>query len=262
MGSSSSKKTKVEEQKIIKEKISEECKNNEIEELEELNIIVENSEKDILEEKGKKEEEKKIDEKINNLEKNINNKKENNKGKKLNLLFKIHNYFKLYTNILHEQGFHLLRNIINCLNDEVSEFSPKNLFLNLTEDIEKKKLLELDDNDGGDAGECILFGKNSLDLKQLFYFSSIKNYDKNLSEIEKDIKELENFKSITEKDINESFFESILNDDEKNDLINNIYKLDLFKKNFDIKNKKKKMVYGFEIGRKNDKYFKKYNNQI
>ena len=40
MGSSSSKKTQVEEQKIIKENIPEEYKNNETDEIEELNIIV------------------------------------------------------------------------------------------------------------------------------------------------------------------------------------------------------------------------------
>ena len=40
MGSSSSKKTQVEEQKIIKENIAEEYKNNETDEIEELNIIV------------------------------------------------------------------------------------------------------------------------------------------------------------------------------------------------------------------------------
>ena len=57
MSSSPSKKTQVEEQKIIKENIAEEYKNNETDEIEELNMIVEKSQKDKLEEKRKKEEE-------------------------------------------------------------------------------------------------------------------------------------------------------------------------------------------------------------
>jgi hypothetical protein len=193
--------------------------------------------------------------------KNIKNEKEEKKNnevknkKKINVIYKIHNYFKLYTNILHEQGFHLFRNIIHFLNPEVSENSPKNVFINLTKDEKKKNLIKLEDNDGGDEGELILFGAKELNLKQIFYFSNIENYYKDLSQIEEDNKKLEKIDDITQEDIKNSFFNTILSDEEKNDLKNKNYNLKPLQKLEIIAKNRKNKSNRLEIGKKNDKKF-------
>ncbi len=134
-----------------------------------------------------------------------------------NVLSKIHNYFFLYVTILHEQGFHYLRFIFNKLDSDISQDSPKSLFLNLTNDI-KKRVLLLKEGDSGDKGEIIIFGDNNLSLKQIFYFSDINNYNKPLSQIEQEVKKLFDIVEIVEEDINNSFFKNILTDEEKHNL--------------------------------------------
>lgn len=134
-----------------------------------------------------------------------------------NVLLKIHNYFFLYVTILHEQNFHYLRFIFNKLDSDINQDSPKSLFLNLTNDI-KKNVLLLKEGDSGDKGEIIIFGDNNLSLKQIFYFSNINNYNKPLSQIEKEVKKLSDVIEIVEDDINNSFFKNILSNEEKYNL--------------------------------------------
>ena len=235
---------------------------NEKKKTNEKSILNKNEDNQIKNIKNEKEEKKNIKEereykKEDEKEKNIKEKKNNEvkNKKKINVIYKIHNYFKLYTNILHEQGFHLFRNIIHCLNPEVSENSPKNVFINLTKDEKKKNLIKLEDNDGGDEGELILFGAKELNLKQIFYFSNIENYYKGLSQIEEDNKKLEKIDDITQEDIKNSFFNTILSDEEKNDLKNKNYNLKpLQKLEIKAKNRKNKSNR-LEIGKKNDKKF-------
>ena len=235
---------------------------NEKKKTNEKSILNKNEDNQIKNIKNEKEEKKNIKEereykKEDEKEKNIKEKKNNEvkNKKKINVIYKIHNYFKLYTNILHEQGFHLFRNIIHCLNPEVSENSPKNVFINLTKDEKKKNLIKLEDNDGGDEGELILFGAKELNLKQIFYFSNIENYYKDLSQIEEDNKKLEKIDDITQEDIKNSFFNTILSDEEKNDLKNKNYNLKpLQKLEIKAKNRKNKSNR-LEIGKKNDKKF-------
>ncbi len=119
----------------------------------------------------------------------------------------------------------------------------------------KKNLIKLEDNDGGDEGELILFGAKELNLKQIFYFSNIENYYKDLSQIEEDNKKLEKIDDITQEDIKNSFFNTILSDEEKNDLKNKNYNLKpLQKLEIKAKNRKNKSNR-LEIGKKNDKKF-------
>ena len=235
---------------------------NEKKKTNEKSILNKNEDNQIKNIKNEKEEKKNIKEereykKEDEKEKNIKEKKNNEvkNKKKINVIYKIHNYFKLYTNILHEQGFHLFRNIIHCLNPEVSENSPKNVFINLTKDEKKKNLIKLEDNDGGDEGELILFGAKELNLKQIFYFSNIENYYKDLSQIEEDNKKLEKIDDITQEDIKNSFFNTILSDEEKNDLKNKNYNLKPLQKLEIIAKNRKNKSNRLEIGKKNDKKF-------
>ncbi len=225
----------------------------------EKSILNKNEDNQIKNIKNEKEEKKNIKEereykKEDEKEKNIKEKKNNEvkNKKKINVIYKIHNYFKLYTNILHEQGFHLFRNIIHCLNPEVSENSPKNVFINLTKDEKKKNLIKLEDND---EEELILFGAKDLNLKQIFYFSNIENYYKDLSQIEEDNKKLEKIDDITQEDIKNSFFNTILSDEEKNDLKNKNYNLKPLQKLEIIAKNRKNKSNRLEIGKKNDKKF-------
>ena len=155
---------------------------------------------------------------------------------------KIHNFFFLYVTILHEQGFHYIRYIFNRLNPNISKNSPKNLFSNLTNDPIKLFFLDEDD-DAGDKAVIILFGKYKLNLKQTLYFSNLSNYSKRLSEIEKEVKDLEKVEIIEEKDIDNSFFKNILTPKEKNDLYQGNYDKKMAR-NLSIKCKKSK---GFNL---------------
>ena len=91
----------------------------------------------------------------------INKYSETNSPSKV--LSKIHNYFYLYVTILHEQSCHYLRLIFNKLNSDINQNSPKNLFLDLTNDPTKRKLL-LNEGDSGDKGKIIIFGNHFLSL--------------------------------------------------------------------------------------------------
>ena len=132
-----------------------------------------------------------------------------------NVVIKIHNYFCLYSTLLHEQGFHYLRLVFNKLDSDIDENTPKNLFSNLTNNKLKLKLLDEEGKDAGDKGEIIIFGENNLNLKQILYFCNIGNYNKPLSQIEKEISDLYKIDDIIEEDINNSFFKNILTDEEK-----------------------------------------------
>ena len=158
------------------------------------------------------------------------------------VLFKIYNYFCFYVTILHEQGFNYLRFVFNKLDPDIEENTSNNLFSNLTKDKNKLELLE-EDNDYGDKGETIIFGKKELTLKQMLYFSNIANYSKTLSIIEKEVSDLKNVENIVEDDINNSFFKDILTNEEKNNLYKGNYDREMAK-HLPIKFKKGK---GFPI---------------
>ena len=149
---------------------------------------------------------------------------------KNDVIAKIHNYFFLYVAILHEQSFHYLRLIFNKLNSDINENTPKDIFLNLTNDVMKLILLKDAKDDEGDKGVIIIFGNNHLNLKQMLYFSTLSNYSKSLSQIEKEVKDLNEIVKIEEDDINNSFFKEILTDKEKFDLCNGNY--DIEKSNY------------------------------
>ena len=140
-----------------------------------------------------------------------------------NVVIKIHNYFCLYSSLLHEQCFHYLRLVFNKLDSDIDKNTPKNLFSNLTKNIHKLKLLNEECKDAGDKGEIIIFGKNSLNLKQILYFCNIDNYNKLLSQIEKEISDLSNIDDIVEEDINNSFLRDILTEEEKDCLYKGKY---------------------------------------
>ncbi len=143
-------------------------------------------------------------------------------------------------------------NIIHFLNPEVSENFPKNVIINLTKDEKKINLIKLEDNE---EEELILFGAKDLNLKQIFYFSNIENYYKELSQIEEDNKKLEKIDDITQEDIKNSFFNTILSDEEKNDLKNKNYNLKPLQKLEIIAKNRKNKSNRLEIGKKNDKKF-------
>lgn len=85
-----------------------------------------------------------------------------------NVLSKIHNYFILYTTLLLEQGFHYIKLVFNKLDPDICQDTPKDLFLTLTNDKTKLELLKYD-GDGGSKGETLIFGKNNINLKQMFF---------------------------------------------------------------------------------------------
>lgn len=152
---------------------------------------------------------------------------------------KIHNYFFLYVTILHEQGLHYIRLIFNKLNPEIDRDTPKQLFLNLTNDPIKLALLKGKNGDAGDKAEIIIFGIYELNLKQILYFSNLNNYSKKLYEIEKEVNELNNIEVIVEEDIENSFFKNILTEEEKQKVYQGNYDKEMAK-NLSIKCKKSK----------------------
>lgn len=152
---------------------------------------------------------------------------------------KIHNYFFLYVTILHEQGFHYIRLIFNKLNPEIDRDTPKQLFLNLTNDPIKLALLKGQNEDAGDKAEIIIFGIYVLNLKQILYFSNLNNYSKKLYEIEKEVNDLNNIEVIVEEDIENSFFKNILTEEEKQKVYQGNYDKEMAK-NLSIKCKKSK----------------------
>ena len=140
-----------------------------------------------------------------------------------NIVIKIHNYFCLYSTLLHEQCFHYLRLVFNKLDSDIDDNTPKNLFSNLTNNTHKLELLNEEGRDAGDKGEIIIFGKYTLNLKQILYFCNIDNYNKPLSQIEKEIYNLSNEDNIVEEDINNSFLKDILTEEEKDCLYKGKY---------------------------------------
>ena len=140
--------------------------------------------------------------------------------------------------ILREQGFHYLRFIFSKLYPDINLDSPENLFLDITNDL-KKHLLLLKEKDFGYKGEITIFGDDNLSLKQIFYFSNIKNYSKPLFQIEQEVEQLANVVDIVEDDINNSFFNHILTDEEKNNLYKGNFDKELSKHLY-IKSKKYK----------------------
>ena len=164
------------------------------------------------------------------------------------ILSKVHNYFFLYITILHEQGFHYIRSIFNKLDPDISMDTPKNIFLNLTKDQNKLFMLK-EKGDAGDKGEIIIFGNKFINLKKLFYFSNISNYNKLLSDIEKEVMDLTDVEKIVEEDINNSFFKNILTGEEKNKLLEGKYDKEKARHLY-IKSKKAKGFYlPFQFGR-------------
>jgi len=152
---------------------------------------------------------------------------------------KIHNYFFLYVAILHEQGFHYIRLIFNKLNPEIDRDTPKQFFLNLTNDPIKLALLKGKNEDIADKAEIIIFGIFELNLKQILYFSNLNNYSKKLYEIEKEVNDLNNIEVIVEEDIENSFFKNILTEEEKQKVYQGNYDKEMAK-NLSIKCKKNK----------------------
>lgn len=169
-------------------------------------------------------------------------------NRSLDVLSKIHNYFFLYVTILHEQGFHYIRAIFNKLDPDISQDTPKNIFSDLTKDPIKLEMLK-EDGDGGDKGETLIFGNKFINLKKLFYFSNISNYNKPLSDIEKEVRDLTGIEKIGEEDINNSFLRNILTVEEKNILLEGKYDKNRAKHLY-IKSKKNKGFYiPFQFGR-------------
>ena len=165
-----------------------------------------------------------------------------------NVLSKVHNCFFLYVTILNEQGFLYIRSIFNKLDPDISMDTPKNIFFNLTKNPAKLAMLK-EDGDVGDKGEIIIFGNNYINLKKLFYFSNISNYNKQLSYIEKEVMDLTGDEKIVEEDINNSFFKNILTVEEKNILLEGKYDKNKAKHLY-IKSKKSKGFYlPFMFGR-------------
>ena len=173
---------------------------------------------------------------------------------------KIHNYFFLYVTILHEQGFHYIRLIFNKLNPEIDRDTPKQLFLNLTNDPVKLALLKGKNGDAGDKAEIIIFGIYELNLKQILYFSNLNNYSKKLYEIEKEINDLNNIEEIKEEDIENSFFKNILTEEEKQKVYQGNYDKEMAK-NLSIKCKKSK-EFTLPITYGKDKERRKYKNNF
>jgi len=173
---------------------------------------------------------------------------------------KIHNYFFLYVNILHEQGFHYIRLIFNKLNPEIDRDTPKQLFLNLTNDPVKLALLKGKNGDAGDKAEIIIFGIYELNLKQILYFSNLNNYSKKLYEIEKEVNDLNNIEVIIEEDIENSFFKNILTEEEKQKVYQGNYDKEMAK-NLSIKCKKSK-EFTLPITYGKDKERRKYKKNF
>ena len=173
---------------------------------------------------------------------------------------KIHNYFFLYVTILHEQGFHYIRLIFNKLNPEIDRDTPKQLFLNLTNDPVKLALLKGKNGDAGDKAEIIIFGIYELNLKQILYFSNLNNYSKKLYEIEKEINDLYNIEIIVEEDIENSFFKNILTEEEKQKVYQGNYDKEMAK-NLSIKCKKSK-EFTLPITYGKDKERRKYKKNF
>ena len=139
----------------------------------------------------------------------------------LKVVKKIYNFFFLFVTLIRIQGFLYLRSILNKLDSNIDKKIPNNLFLNLTND--KIKLPLIQDGDEGDKLVYLIFGNFHISLKEILYFSNINNYNKSLSQIEKDVAKLKFIETFDEKDINNSFFKNILNDEEKNNLYNGNY---------------------------------------
>ena len=173
---------------------------------------------------------------------------------------KIHNYFFLYVTILHEQGFHYIRLIFNKLNPEIDRDTPKQLFLNLTNDPVKLALLKGKNGDAGDKAEIIIFGIYELNLKQILYFSNLNNYSKKLYEIEKEVNDLYNIEIIVEEDIENSFFKNILTEEEKQKVYQGNYDKEMAK-NLSIKCKKSK-EFTLPITYGKDKERRKYKKNF